>query len=277
MESNTELANYWVLILGTSGMILLASGIILFVYLYQRKLIKRKLAYQKIEDLLHKQELKSAYGILQAQDKERKRIAQDLHDNVSSLLATLNMYADTLQHKTAPQEKDKLAAKMSALVGKATEETRNLSHSLASESLRHFGLETALNDLVEAINEASQLELVLETKTQHIDNGEFSLNIYRIVQELLNNTLKHAQASQVYIELTQTQLTKLSLIYQDNGKGFDTQATGTTKGMGMKNLQARTEKLNGSFSIESSPGKGSTFVFEFELINNHETDPNSFS
>ncbi len=263
MESESELTYYMILIAGTTGMLLLTIAIILFVYLYQRKLIKRKLAYQQIQDLLQKQELDSAYAILQAQDKERKRIAQDLHDNLGSILVTLNMYADTLGQKQTVEEKNDLAEKISKLALQANEETRNLSHSLDSGTLKHFGLNTALVDLVDAIKEAKEIEINLEIGLQKIDNVEVSLNLYRIIQELFNNTLKHANATKISLELTQTQNSHISLIYEDNGIGFDENEVGE-KGMGLTNLKLRTENINGHLTIDSNAGKGSTFIIEIE-------------
>lgn len=263
MESETELTYYIILIAGTTGMLLLTIAIILFVYLYQRKLIKRKLAYQQIQDLLQKRELDSAYAILQAQDKERKRIAQDLHDNLGSILATLNMYADTLGQKKETKEKNELAEKISKLALQANEETRNLSHSLDSGTLKHFGLNTALVDLVDAIKEAKEIEINLEVAFQKIENIELSLNLYRIIQELFNNTLKHANASKISLELTQTQDNQISLIYEDNGIGFNENEV-DGRGMGLANLKLRTESINGHLTIDSNTEKGSTFIIEIE-------------
>lgn len=265
MESESELTYYMILIAGTSGMLLLTIAIILFVYLYQRKLIKRKLAYQKIEDLLQKQELNSAYAILQAQDKERKRIAQDLHDNLGSILVTLNMYADILVQKQTAEEKNDLADKISKLALQANEETRNVSHSLDSGTLQHFGLKTALIDLVDAIKEAKSIEVNLEIELHKIENGAISLNLYRIIQELFNNTLKHANASIITIELTQSKENHLSLIYEDNGIGFNLNEV-MKKGMGLTNLKTRVENMNGELTIDAVMGKGATFIIELERI-----------
>ncbi len=265
MESESELTYYMILIAGTSGMLLLTIAIILFIYLYQRKLIKRKLAYQQIQNMLQKHELDSTYAILQAQDKERKRIAQDLHDNLGSILVTLNMYADTLGQKQTAEEKNDLAEKISKLALQANEETRNLSHSLDSGTLKHFGLNTALVDLVDAIKEAKDIKINLEVALQKLDNAEVSLNLYRIIQELFNNTLKHANASKITLELTQTQDNHISLIYEDNGIGFDEKGV-NGKGMGLANLKLRTENINGHLTIDSNAGKGSTFIIEIENI-----------
>lgn len=103
------------LIFGTASMVLMMMAIILFVYIYQRKLKKKALAYQEIEELMQKQELESAYAIIEGQEQERKRIAADLHDNVGGLLATLKIYSDLIIVKTEPDEIRRLNVKVKAL------------------------------------------------------------------------------------------------------------------------------------------------------------------
>lgn len=256
---NTEM----VLILGTSGMLLLTAAIAIFIYLYQRKLIKRKLEYQEIEDLLKKQELQSAYVLIEGQESERKRIAQDLHDSLGSVLVTLNMYADTLVNKLTQNDAKQLAEKIGNTAKQATEETRRISHNLDSGLLTHFGLGAAIKDLVEAIGIAKGIKITYHTHLPDAINKEVSLNLYRIIQELINNTLKHAQASKIHIELGQINYEYISLIYEDNGIGFDNQTKG--KGIGLTNIESRTETVGGSLTIDSKKDKGSTFIIEIPL------------
>ncbi len=256
------------LYIAVSIVILLA--IIGYFYLDQRRkrlkldsLRKSEKAQQQIKDLVKSQEVKTAYALLKGQDKERKRIAQDLHDNLGSILVSLNMYADTLNQKKSLKEKNDLAKKISELALQANEETRNLSHSLDSGSLQHFGLKTALKDLVDAIQQAKYIQVNFELDIKKIMNVEVSLNLYRIIQELFNNTLKHAQATQISLEITQTQSNNLSLIYEDNGTGYSLE-NNKNKGMGLSNIKTRTENINGQLTIDSPPGKGTTVIIEIE-------------
>lgn len=256
---NTEM----VLVLGTSGMLLLTTAIILFIYLYQRKLIKRKLEYQKIEDLLKKQELQSAYVLIEGQETERKRIAQDLHDSLGSILVTLNMYADTLLNKEANKEVKQLAGKISDITKQATEETRRISHNLDTGILTHFGLEAAINDLVNAITEAKSIKIISHVHLPDIVNKKIIINVYRIIQELINNTLKHANATKIHIELSQISYEYISLIYDDNGIGFD--ATTKANGMGLTNIASRLDTVGGAIEIDSRIDKGSSFIIEIPI------------
>ncbi|WP_420583270.1 sensor histidine kinase [Reichenbachiella sp.] len=251
-----------ILILGTSGMFLLTTAIVLFIYLYQRKLLKRKLEYQEIEDLLKKQELKSAYSILEGQERAYKQVAEELHDNLGSMLVTLNMLSDTLPKKSDPESLKSLAAKISEIAAQATEATRKISHSLHSGLLKHFGLGAAINELIGALNESQTIQV-----TSHIDLGEemdsqTNVQVYRIVQELLNNTLKHARASTINIDLTLAR-DHFTLIFEDNGIGFDTNQA--DNGLGLKNLRSRVDRMDGHLTIESNKGKGTTTIIELPI------------
>lgn len=250
-----------ILILGTLGMLLLAFAIVFFIYLYQRKLIKKQLENQEIIDLLQKQEMKTAYALLEGQDKERKRIAAELHDNLGSILVTLNMYADTLQTKSA-KEVPALAKKISEVAQLANEETRKISHNLDSGLLKHFGLEAAIKQLIEAVSTARKIQFKLSIQIDSV-SSDIGLEIYRIIQELINNTLKHANCTKVHLELSQVEHS-LSIIYEDNGVGF--RKSEIVAGMGLKSIENRVNKLNGELTIDSSPGKGSTFIIEIQQL-----------
>ncbi|MEQ8472104.1 MAG: sensor histidine kinase [Marinoscillum sp.] len=245
---------------------------ILAVYLYneQRKKVIRALAMQReqenvqrIEDLLKQQELKSAYAMLAGQEKAHKRIAMELHDNLGSILVTLNMFADTLQKKTKPEDQKKLAQKISEVAQVANEATRKISHSLDSGVLKHFGLETAINELIGALNESETIAVSSHIQITEKLDSELSLNVYRIIQELINNTLKHAHASKITIDLNQIK-DHLSLIYEDDGIGFE-MTQDQPKGMGLKNLESRVDSMEGTLTIESMKDKGTTTIIEIPI------------
>ncbi|WP_462247597.1 sensor histidine kinase [Ekhidna sp.] len=249
-----------ILFIGTLGMIVLAFAIVLFIYLYQRKLIKKSLENQQIQDLLREQEMKATYALLEGQDKERKRIAAELHDSLGSILVTLNMYADTLQSKGTTE--NDLIRKISETAQLANEETRKISHSLDSGMLKHFGLEAAIKQLSEAVSDAKQIQFGLEIQIGKI-SSDIGLEIYRIIQELVNNSLKHSQCTTIRLELNSIE-DNLNLIYEDNGIGF--LKSQITPGMGLRNIENRVSKLNGDLTIDSSPDRGSTFIIEIQPL-----------
>lgn len=264
MESQVSPINVeMVLILGTSGMLLLVTAIVMFIYLYQRKLIKRKLEYQEIEDLLKKQELKSAYAILAAQEKAYKHVAEELHDDLGSMLVTLNMLSDTLPNTTDPDTLKDIAGKIGEVAQKASDATRQISHSLHSGVLKHFGLATAVTELTDTLNESHTITVDRHIDIQSKINSELSLQVYRVIQELVNNTLKHAKASKIHMDLTDAGGI-LSLIFEDNGIGFDQEET-NFKGLGLNNLKTRVDRMGGNIHIESKKGKGTTTIIEIVL------------
>jgi hypothetical protein len=260
---NRILGPEFVLIFGTIGMLLLVTAIILFVYLYQRKLIKRKLAFQEVEDLLKKQELATTYALLDGQDRERIRIAQELHDNISSTLVTLAMFLDSFEPKTLPDKDRILFEKIHHVAAKVSEDVRVLSHSLDSGSLKHFGLSVACQDLVEAISSSTSLKVTFTDKLITRLSADTSLNLYRIIQELFNNTLKHARATQIGLEITEIKDEYVNIIYEDNGIGFDPEKE--KKGMGLKNIASRVENLDGQLMMDFKHKQKTTFIIEIPL------------
>lgn len=252
-----------ILIFGTSGMILMAFSIVVFIYLYQRKLIKKKLENQEILDLLQNQEMKTAYALLEGQDKERKRIATELHDNLGSILTSLNMFADAIQTKQEPAHVKQIANKISETASLANHEVRKISHSLDSGLLKHFGLKTAINQLMEAVEASKKIEVVSEIHVEDKLDNEKGLEIYRTIQELVNNALKHSDCTKLRIDISSID-DDMSIIFHDNGVGFDLEKV--SRGMGLSNIEKRVEKLNGELTIESAVGKGSTFIVELSNI-----------
>jgi two-component system, NarL family, sensor kinase len=252
-----------ILIVGTAGMVFLAFSVVFFVLLYQRKLQKRKIEFQEIEELLKKQELNATYRLLQAQENERKRLARELHDNLGSILVTANMYIDTLAIN--PNQSAEKIGKVSELIQTATAETRKISHSLNSGLLQHFGLAPTLHDLVKTLNDTGKLsvQLRLDISDQCLDQ-EKSVEIYRIIQELMNNTLKHAKASLIELEVIEHKNNYIGIQFIDNGIGFDSENI-QVKGIGLKNIESRLEKLKGRISYHSKPGQGVRIKLEIPL------------
>ncbi|MEM7297858.1 MAG: sensor histidine kinase, partial [Bacteroidota bacterium] len=245
------------------GMLIMSFSIVLFVFLYQRKLIKKKLENQEILDLLQQQEMKTAYALLEGQDKERKRIASELHDNLGSILSSLNMFSDAIQSNDQPKKIKEIADKISETSRLANQEVRKISHSLDSGLLKHFGLMAAINQLMEAIASSKKIKIELELQIEDQLDNEVGLEIYRIIQELVNNTLKHSECSKIRIDISHVEK-EMSIIFYDNGIGFD--PIKVQRGMGLNNIGKRVSKLNGGLSIESKPGKGSTFIIELPGI-----------
>ncbi len=250
-------------LIGTFIMLLMAFSVVFFIYLYQKKIIQKNIKYREVESLLQKQELETAYQILEAKDKERKSIAEELHDNLGNILVSLNMYLDTLDDQLTEEKQIKKLERIKEIANKATEETRSLSHRLDAVSLKHFGLGVAIEDLAQTIEQTNSISvnrsiLINETNI----NSEIALNLYRILQELVNNTLKYASASKISIELNQIKADYISFMYMDNGIGFDVDKT--KGGMGISNIYSRADKINSEINFNSG-SKGTSVNIEIPL------------
>ena len=249
------------LVLGTGAMLLMVTAVIAFALAFQRKLARKAREYEAIEKLMREQELQSAYFVIEGQEQERKRIAAELHDNIGGLLATLKIYSDLSVSSQAPADISRLNLKMNGLSATLADEVRKLSHELDLRTLSGFGLKVAVEHLCEALNDSGKIALTAVIDISRPINESRSFHLYRIIQELVTNTLKHADASHIRVELTQIE-DDLTLIYEDDGHGFDPGAA--TRGMGMQNIRARLNQINGKLTVDSS-AKGTTCIIE--LIN----------
>jgi two-component system NarL family sensor kinase len=262
MDGTNAITDEIAFLVGTSIMFLMSFGIVMFIYLYQRKLSRKNRENQQIERLLQQQEMKTAYALMEGQDAERKRIAAELHDNLGSILVTLNMYADALSNRTNPDEIKDVAARISKTTGTANALVRELSHSLDSGILKHFGLESAINQLFEAVNMSKRMEAQSSLSIESKLTNEQSIELYRIIQELLNNALKHSKGTLVRLDLSVLD-TGINMIFEDNGVGFDGQIS--SSGLGLGSIKNRIERLSGSLEIASTSGKGTTFIADIPI------------
>ncbi len=255
------------LIVGTSALLVMIIFVILSAFLYQRRLLKKQREFAEIETMLKKQELRTTYAVIRGQDEERKRIAADIHDNVGGMLATLKIYSDLVIARDQDDELQRLNRKINNLVEDLSVNIRKVSHSLDSGTLTNFGLSAALEQLCETIRASGKIGLRCIIDLPTSPGPDASLHLYRIVQELFTNTLKHAGATHVRFEISEIK-GDISIIYEDDGVGFDVTAVGGTS-MGLRNIQSRTEKLGGEISIQSS-NTGTTFIIEISAV--HEAD-----
>jgi two-component system NarL family sensor kinase len=246
------------LIIGTAVLTLMMLAIISFALAFQRKLARKAEEFREIEKLMQKQELQSAYFVIEGQEQERKRIAAELHDNIGGLLATLKIYSDLSLGRLEEEDTQRLTHKINEISVTLGEEVRKLSHELDLRTLSGFGLKVAVEHLCEAVSDAGKILVTAVMDISRPVIEAHSLHLYRIIQELVTNTLKHSNATRVRIELTQID-DDITLIYEDNGQGFD---LGTAKrGMGMQNIKTRVNQINGKLTLDSSLN-GTTCIIE---------------
>jgi PAS domain S-box-containing protein len=195
--------------------------------------------------------------VLGAQERERYELGQELHDNINQILATSKLYLDVAIEEKEPRLE--LLAKSRKNISVAIEEIRKLSKDLITPSLNDLGLTQSIKELIRSIQSVGKMKIRLNISG--LDEAELlpeqKINIYRIIQEQLNNILKHAQAGEVVIELNKVK-EQVRLRLADDGKGFDPRMR--RKGVGISNIISRAELYNGKVEIESAPGKGCQLV-----------------
>ena len=267
MVNEAELNDLMVLILGTLITVLTVCALIYFAFIYQRKIYKKEIQFKEIEKLLKKEELKSAYSFIEGREKERKQISEDLHDNIGSLLATLRLYIDRLKEEVVSVENNDIINKIISILSQTSDETRRLSHELGTGNQNQFGLEMSIYNLCDVIKASKKLNIICIISISNTLENEVALNIYRIIQEMFSNTLKHANANNVRLEISQILNEYISIIYEDNGQGFNQE--NSQKGIGLKNIESRINILSGTLTIDSTENQGTTFNIEIPISNSY--------
>lgn len=253
-----------IVLIGTTAMTIMVTGLFVFVYFYQRKTLRRNQEIREIEKLLKAEELHTTYALLEGQHKERERIAQDLHDRLGGQLSTLKIYLDLLAQSNPVQENqreimDLLQREMNASI----EEVRIISHDLGNPTLSKYGLETALERLCLIVSNSKKIVVEYYFTLHSTISQELATDIYQIIQELITNSLRHGGATKIRLEITAINQ-DLTIIYEDNGIGFNPEQI--SFGMGIKSIRSRCHKYNGNFVLESL--NGATFIIEIPLYGN---------
>jgi len=252
MADDIEITNIILLALGL--LLIMVLAIVIFFYFSRKKIIKTQLEKATLEIEYQKEIIQST---IITQEKERKRIAQDLHDAISSKLNIVSLNANLFaEENITSAESNKIAQSILNITGNVLESSRQIAHDLLPATLDKFGLAAALEELCEEISDTKKFEILHEIKYDNSDlSSEEELHLFRIVQELFNNTAKHSEAKKIELDL-QTVENKVSLRYKDNGKGFDMEKSKSKKGLGMSGIENRAIILNGNLNVVSEPGKG---------------------
>lgn len=243
------------------GMFLLSLGIVVFFVVYQRRLLKQQQAHQQKEADYQQQLLRANF---QSQEKERNRIGKDLHDEVGALLTTTKLYFQHLDQKNDPDRFTEIKGKAFSMLEETMNTVRRVSHDLRPVVLERLGLVEAILNVVDKINASEQVEVEFQHHVPVEPDTEYALNWYRIIQELFNNTLKHAEASRIVLDLRISQ-NDLVLKYSDNGKGI-TSESDTKSGLGIQNIRSRISLMQGELNLKDN-------VQGFEIVLSSKLKP----
>lgn len=223
-------------------MLALVLGLILF----NRNRLKHRNKMLMEKDLRNR-------AVFKAHEEEKARLSQELHDGVGPLLSLIKLNVSSLP---ANNETEKIIAEIKDLASEGMKEVRSISHALMPSLLEKKGLAAALADFVDQINQSGKTEVQLDLNISSELTTDTQVNVYRIVQEALNNILKHAGATVAEVSLNERE-GELRLKISDNGKGFDSSVV--TNGNGMNNIYSRVDFLKGELKVNSAPGKGTEF------------------
>ncbi len=240
--------------------ILFASLIVLAFLLYNRYKLKQQAILDA--ELLRQQSLRNK-AIIEAEEKERIRIAKDLHDGVGQQISAVKMNLSALDHELQlnSAQKDKMETLL-ILIDDAVKEVRSVSHHMMPNALIRSGLSTAVREFVNKVSsvDAIKIDLQIVGLNDRLEKTTETV-LYRVLQESVSNIIRHAHATHISIQLIK-HTHHLSMVIEDNGTGFDTSVINDESGIGIKNMISRVEFLNGTIVFDSTPGKGTTVVVD---------------
>ncbi len=257
---------YIFLLLAGLMVAVLAALLIFIVYRNRHRSARQKeqLHHREMENIRQAQRLDNFSAMLEGQEMERKRLARDLHDGLGGTMASIRLKAADIADEAAHGSDAKALRRIVAELDGASQELRRIAHNMMPETLLRFGLEAALKDLCAALPQNGTNIVFQGFGIQPGLPQPHQIMIYRLVQELVNNAVRHAGAHNILVQCLQRDQ-ELSITVEDDGRGFDTKAPAPKNGMGLQNIQARVDYLKGKLDIQSAPGTGTTVNIEIDV------------
>lgn len=271
-----------IIFIGIGGMLLFAIGVIIFVLAHQRRVIQYQMNLQKVKE---QQQQLLLHAAIESQEKERQRIAGDLHDEVGASLSTIRLYLLQAAKKKTPEEAASASGAAKDILDEVMNQVRQISHRLSPEMLMKFGLAEALKNMAQKLNGAGGMTVSFYSNEdlQRLP-PESELAVYRIAQEITANLLKHAGATEMTMQLTDHGR-HLVLSIEDNGKGFTQQTFDQLKnapgGLGLKNVQSRANILEATIRFDgrknNKAGTLTTLTIPLTKASSEKEFPMSYS
>lgn len=251
----------------TTQLLLLGGGLLLTCLLLTTLLFvnkkNRQLSQQRVQVLKKEQEAQHLKTLIEGEEKERKRIGQELHDGLGAVLATVKMQINNIPTQIPATTNNLSYQKAEQLIDEACQTVREISHGMMPYILEQAGLEAAIEDICQTISTSKNLTIHFNPyQVELIQSDTLKITLYRITQELLKNIITHANAQEVIVQLS-AETTEIELLVEDDGKGFE--VTTAKRGIGLANIQSRIGYLDGRMEIDSEIGKGSTFIITIPL------------
>lgn len=246
--------------------------ILLLIGLYLLYINRRHRQEVKFQKTVIELNAKKSTAALEAELQERKRIGQELHDSLGHLLSLSGLYTSMLEQRKdiAEEKKQELLESLKRTIDEAFSEVRTISHNLAPSLLSERGLKGALKSISDRVNQGTGLTMSFDTFGLNGKMNNLVENtLFRTIQEIVNNTIKHASASRLFIQVTEGE-NEISLIAEDNGKGFNLNDVDEHSGSGLSHMKSRIENLNGTIDIDSNPGRGTIISILIPYSNDYE-------
>jgi two-component system, NarL family, sensor kinase len=247
------------ILIGSAAVLLIIS-----ILSYRNYSHKKKLQQQRISELETLQQLTATESVLKGEEQERTRLAKDLHDGLGGMLSGIKYSMNSMKGNMIMTPDNAQAFERSMdMLDSSIKEMRRVAHNMMPEALVKFGLDTALKDFCNDINQSGALKvnyLSIGMENMVIDQTT-AITVYRVVQELVNNSIKHAAAKTAIVQLSRSG-NQLSVTVEDDGKGFDTVILQEARGIGWTNIKSRIEFLKGKLDVQSAPGHGTSVHFE---------------
>jgi len=266
-EAEIKQKNIWIGAITVGALLTIA----LLIALYRSNLHKQRLREETINSMMQEREISNLKSIMKGEEAERTRLARELHDGIMVQLSTVMMNLDTLpevyrQSATYDYFQSTYYRQIVAQLSNATRELRQTAHNLMPDMLLDGGLPEALYYFCTTLQKNTGIHISFQ---QHGElprlQPEFEIAVYRIVQELLQNVLKHAKATKTIVQLAHPADELLTVTVEDNGSGMTLNNFSDTSGMGLKSIRTRIRALNGNMEILSSREKGTTVYLEFDI------------
>lgn len=249
------------------------STIFIFIFIIGFSMMRQKnlklklsktelLQEQKIEKIKSESQVRILNATIDGKETERKDIAETLHDNVSALLSSASLHLQATR-KQFNGETPLEIEKTQQIINEAAEKIRNLSHTLISSVLLKFGLKYAIKEMAEKYTN-SELQIDTDFSKLRRYHQSFEIKTYNIIQEFVNNIIKHSQANNALIQLYEKD-NKIHLIITDDGIGFDKSKVVQKNGIGINQIEARVQMMQGHFRIDSKPGNGTKVTIELPI------------
>ena len=271
LEADKKIQQFSIQKKNTLNYFLMGGGVTLLIILilaYRTYQQKQKLQQQRINELETQQQLTATEAVLKGEEQERTRLAKDLHDGLGGMLSGIKYSFNNMKGNLILTPENAQAFERSMdMLDSSIKEMRRVAHNMMPEALVKFGLDTALKDFCTDINNSGALQVTYQSiglQNEVIDHTT-SITIYRIVQELINNTMKHAAAKSAVVQVTKSN-NNLAVTVEDDGKGFDTAILKQAKGIGWSNIQNRVEFLKGTLDVRSQKEKGTSVHIELNII-----------